>query len=194
MKLTDKAKELLKGLEKYGLKFSFETESQNFVTGKLADGTEISTDADSFGVGAKVTVNGEPAPDGEHTLESGEVIVVSGGAITEVKPAEAPETEVEMSAEDVEALANKASELGEQVGELTKEKETLTNEVATLTEANENFKKEIATLKAEVLKFSKQPASKSVKETEGIPANETPHEKFLRESRERRELFNSVKS
>ena len=194
MKITDSIKEKLAKLKEFGLNFSFSEQEQKFVKAMLADGTtEISTDADSFGVGAAVTVNGEPAPDGEHTLATGEMITTVGGVITEAKPAEPAEIEIEMSAEDVEALADKAAEMGEQVSELTKEKESLTTEVATLTEANENFKKEIATLKAEVVKFSKQPAGKSAKEVEGIPANESAHEKFLRESRERREIFSAVK-
>jgi regulator of replication initiation timing len=196
MKITDSIKEKLAKLKEFGLNFSFSEQEQKFVKAMLADGTtEISTDADSFGVGAAVTVNGEPAPDGEHTLATGEMITTVGGVITEAKPAEpaVTEIEIEMSAEDVEALADKATEMGEQVTELTKANESLTTEVASLTEANENFKKEIATLKAEVVKFSKQPAGKSAKEVDAVPANESAHEKFLRESRERRENFSSVK-
>lgn len=37
--------------------------------------------------GAAVTIDGEPAPDGEYTAEDGRVIVVAGGVITEIKDA-----------------------------------------------------------------------------------------------------------
>ena len=37
--------------------------------------------------GVAVTINGEPAPDGEYTAEDGRIIVVAGGVITEIKDA-----------------------------------------------------------------------------------------------------------
>lgn len=50
---------------------------------KLTDGTAVMID--KIEVGGTVTVAGQPAPDGEHTLEDGTVLVTVGGAITEVK-------------------------------------------------------------------------------------------------------------
>jgi len=53
--------------------------------GKLKDGTEI--EVTELGVGGVVTIAGQPAPAGEHTLEDGTVIVVGeNGVITEMKP------------------------------------------------------------------------------------------------------------
>lgn len=64
---------------------------------QLADGTNISVSsesADQLEGADAVTVDeagnptGTPAPDGEHTLSDGRVIVVSQGKVTEVKPSE----------------------------------------------------------------------------------------------------------
>ena len=41
-------------------------------------------------VGAAVTIDGEPAADGEYTAEDGSVIVVADGKVAEIKPAPAP--------------------------------------------------------------------------------------------------------
>ncbi len=64
---------------------------------KLKGGAVVSID--KLDVGGSVTLNGEPAPDGEHEFEDGTKIVVAGGLITEVKKAEvAPVVEVEIEA------------------------------------------------------------------------------------------------
>ena len=52
---------------------------------KLKDGTEVEITA--LEVGGIVTINGQPAPAGDHTLEDGTVITVGdNGAITAVVP------------------------------------------------------------------------------------------------------------
>lgn len=82
----EKFKELIKGKRK-------------FADAKLSDGTIIRIDGETE-AGAAVFVideNGEtPAPDGEHTLEDGTILVVAEGKIAEVKKAEQEE---EMSEE-----------------------------------------------------------------------------------------------
>ena len=64
---------------------------------KLMDGTRIFTDADAFVVGSAVQVETAegmvPAPQGEHQMEDGNIIVVDeAGVILEIK---APEVEEE---------------------------------------------------------------------------------------------------
>jgi uncharacterized coiled-coil protein SlyX len=72
-------------------------EPQKFMEYKLKSGAVVSID--KLEVGGSVTLNGEPAPDGEHEFEDGSKIVVAGGLITEVKKAEgAPVVEVEVEA------------------------------------------------------------------------------------------------
>lgn len=61
-------------------------------TAKLKDGTEVEVTA--LEVGGIVTIQGVPAPVGEHILEDGTCIVVGdNGVITEVKPYEEKEVE-----------------------------------------------------------------------------------------------------
>lgn len=68
---------------------------------KLIDGTEV--EISEVGVGGIVTIQGVPAPVGEHQLEDGTLLVVGdNGAITEIKPS-APMVEdmKKMKMEDV---------------------------------------------------------------------------------------------
>lgn len=63
-------------------------------TAKLMDGTEV--EVTELAVGGIVTIQGVPAPIGEHQLEDGTIIVVGdNGAITEIKPAVTEEPIVE---------------------------------------------------------------------------------------------------
>lgn len=63
-------------------------------TAKLADGTEV--EVTDLAVGGIVTIQGVPAPIGEHQLEDGTIIVVGdNGAITEIKTAMPEEPMVE---------------------------------------------------------------------------------------------------
>lgn len=65
---------------------------------KLKSGAVVSID--KLEVGGSVTLDGAPAPDGEHELENGKVIVIGGGLISEIKEAamEAPAVEIEVEA------------------------------------------------------------------------------------------------
>jgi hypothetical protein len=67
------------------------------IKAKLKDGTEV--EITELGVGGVVTIAGQPAPAGEHTLEDGTVIVVGdNGVITEMKPAQGAPMVEDMSA------------------------------------------------------------------------------------------------
>lgn len=73
----------------------------------LKDGTKV--EVTELAVGGIVTIEGVPAPAGEHTLSDGTMIVVGdNGAITEIKPAES-EVEVEVSVPAVEDMGAKFS-------------------------------------------------------------------------------------
>jgi len=53
----------------------------------LQDGTKIS--CDKLAIGGTVTLNGAPAPDGDHQLQDGTIIQTASGVITEISsPAE----------------------------------------------------------------------------------------------------------
>ena len=89
-----------------------ETTEEAFVDAKLVDGTIVRVEP-ALEIGASVAVIGEdgetvPAPDGEHELESGEVVRTEGGVIVEIMTPEPVEEEAgeekeeEMSAEETE--------------------------------------------------------------------------------------------
>lgn len=129
-----------------------------------ADGVKVSTPAEGFTAGAEVYVTDEagndvPAPNGEHVMEDGSVIVVQDGVIAEVKPVEPQEEE--MSADDtakvIDSLLTRVSELEAKLSateaELSAEKETAKTATA-----------EVTSLRVEVAKLKKAPAAKSVTE------------------------------
>lgn len=72
-------------------KFNQVREVQKFIEAVLSDGTIISVEP-ALQVGAMVnvlTLSGlVPAPDGEHQLNTGEIVVTAGGYITEIKTLE----------------------------------------------------------------------------------------------------------
>lgn len=83
-----------------------ETTEEAFVDAKLVDGTIVRVEP-ALEIGASVAVIGEdgetvPAPDGEHELESGEVVRTEGGVIVEILE---PEVEEEAGEEKEEEMA-----------------------------------------------------------------------------------------
>ena len=81
-----------------------ETTEEAFVDNKLVDGTIIRYE--SLEIGAALAVIGEdgevvPAPDGEHELESGEVVRTEGGVIVEIMTPEPVEEEAEEVEEEM---------------------------------------------------------------------------------------------
>lgn len=76
-------------IEKLRLTFNELVNNQQpiqLATAKLMDGTEI--EVTELAVGGIVTIQGVPAPVGEHQLEDGTILVVGdNGAITEIKTA-----------------------------------------------------------------------------------------------------------
>lgn len=89
--------------------------TENFLEVTTMDGVMLEVDGDTLAVGAKVKVKNADgtytdAPDGEHTLMDGTVIVTSAGAITEVRPAEI-EVEVEDKKEEEKMAEEKPVEL-----------------------------------------------------------------------------------
>lgn len=162
--LLSRVDELFK---KYGkdLKVALSGEKKEMLaSANTQEGVKVSTPADAFAAGVEVYVTDEagndvPAPNGEHVMEDGSVIVVQDGVITEVK---APEpAEEEMSAEDtakvIEGLLTRVSDLEAKLSaneaELSAQKEAATSATA-----------EATALRAENAKLKKAPAAKSVTE------------------------------
>jgi hypothetical protein len=82
-----------------------EKPAQEFKEAKLADGVTIVTWEGEL-EGAELMVVSEegkiPAPDGDHTLESGEVVTVADGKVISVTPKKEQEEEVEIELEKEE--------------------------------------------------------------------------------------------
>lgn len=142
--------------------------NQKFIETTLKDGTKIKVSENGVVVDSAVMVidaegNETPAPDGEHTLEDGTIIITSGGKITEVKEAmanePAPATEP-APAVDVEAMVN------EKIDALKVEMQNALAEiVAKLTEMEAGKAKaetEVEEMKAQFAQFSEIPAVKSM--------------------------------
>ena len=90
-------------------KLLFSETEEKFEDAKLVDGTIVRYE--SLEIGAALSVVGEdgeivPAPDGEHELESGDIVRTEGGVIVEIMTpepvAEEAEQEEEMAAEETE--------------------------------------------------------------------------------------------
>lgn len=140
---------------------------------KREDGVEIYTDADEFAVGVDVYVmdeegNPQPAPDGEHVLETGAVAVVAEGKLVEIV-----EKEEEVAEEEEMSAYVKRSEFADFVKDL---KEILSGANTELTEANKERAKletqlsEMASKLEDInTKLSKVPAAKSTTKTKAEP-------------------------
>lgn len=154
--------------DKYSVELSVEENAEvKFAVATLDSGQEIQTDAEAFAVGVSVfVVNDEgeqiPLPDGEYTLEGGAVLVVTEGAVSEMKEAEA---EVEAEEEKEEEMAEEPK--AEEVEEVEASSEVLTREevagmIAEALEATKaEFSSQIEERDAKITELSKQ-ATKSL--------------------------------
>jgi hypothetical protein len=123
-----------------------ETTEEAFVDAKLVDGTIIRYE--SLEIGAALSVVGEdgeivPAPDGQHELESGEVVRTEEGVIVEILEPEAEEVEEEAKDEEKEEEMS-AEEVTEEVPAFDADafKLDIMNSVATLIQSEvEKFAK-----------------------------------------------------
>jgi fumarylacetoacetate (FAA) hydrolase family protein len=138
------------------------------VEGKLVDGTMVAYDIEA----GLIFVIGEdgaqiPAPVGEHTLESGEVVVVlEEGKIAEVKQAEAKvEIEIEASEEmpTEEPKKDEAMAKVEQaMGDLEKKVEELTAKVKAMEEKAEEVKEAVKMSAVVLESLAKEPSEKAI--------------------------------
>lgn len=156
--LLEKAKVMLSKIETI---LSGEKPLEMAKEAKLQDGTIVASPSAEFEVGAELFVISEegavPAPDGEHTLEDGTIVVVSEGKITEIK-----EYEEDMSAE----LASTIASLSERLTALEEKYNAANTENTSLKAELAQVKSELSASKEEVVKLSKSPSTKSVKKVE----------------------------
>jgi len=106
--------EAQEAIKRIKIALGMEKPEQEFKEAKLADGVTIVT-WDGELLGADLMVISEegkiPAPDGDHTLESGEIVTVADGKVINIEPAKEEEEEIEIElAEDAEVEAEIESE------------------------------------------------------------------------------------
>ena len=105
--------EAQEAIKRIKIALGMEKPEQEFKEAKLADGVTIVT-WDGELLGADLMVVSEegkiPAPDGDHTLESGEIVTVADGKVINITPAKEEEEEEIELAEDAEVEAEIESE------------------------------------------------------------------------------------
>ncbi len=92
--------EAQEAIKRIKIALGMEMPEQEFKEAKLADGVTIVTWEGEL-EGAELMIVSEqgkiPAPDGDHTLESGEIVTVAEGKVVAVTPKKEEETEEEMA-------------------------------------------------------------------------------------------------
>lgn len=145
----------------------------------LADGTEVMIDTDDMEdlEGKKISLaDGTPAPDGDHTLADGRMIVVTEGVITGVKVPEPAEPEQkqdeEMKKEEAEALKAEnerlKAELAEAKGAAAKAAQEAAATNKAVKDLKASFEKELSEIKNKVVGDPAVPGQK--------PGSGTPNE------------------
>ena len=162
-------------------------EVKQMVEAILEDGTSIYTDSDAWAAGVRVFSkdadgNEVVVMDGEYKTADGQVVIVSGGLVEEIKPMEEEEPEVEVVIEEEQATEVVAEET------FNAEVEGLLSLVAKLESELAEMKKANAELSSNVEKLSAQPAAPSIKE---VKQNKqlAPSKPYAKMSAEERFVF-----
>jgi hypothetical protein len=167
MKVIETLSAILKKHNIKGVQLSEVVEVKMAMEGVLADGTVVATPNESFEVGAELYVidaegNPQPAPDGEHTLDNGMVLVSVGGFITEV-------TEVEIAEEEMSAdIAATIAAMDEQLTSIKNQLAEKETELASVRAELSEVKNNLNVSQAKATELSKQAAAVSVKEEKAV--------------------------
>jgi hypothetical protein len=167
MKVIETLSAILKKHNIKGVQLSEVIEVKMAMEGVLADGTVVATPNESFEIGAELYVidaegNPQPAPDGEHTLDNGMVLVSVGGFITEV-------TEVEPSEEEMSAdIAATIAAMDEQLTSIKNQLAEKETELASVRAELSEVKNNLNVSQAKATELSKQAAAVSVKEEKAV--------------------------
>jgi preprotein translocase subunit YajC len=148
----------------------------------LEDGTKVMISSLEVG-GEVVLVDGNPAPDGEHKLADGQVIVTEGGVIKEIKVEEEP-VEIEVEAKKDE----KMEEVEAKLSALEKENEELKSKLA-------EFEKKAAQGFSQVIELieeiAKVPQADPIEKTQSFKFESTKDIKFDRLAKYRNAILNN---
>lgn len=156
----------------------------------LKDGTKV--DISSLEVGGDVKLkDGSSAPDGEHELVDGTIIVVSSGKITEVKGVQeepAVEVEIEAGNDKEKKIEEMQSEFNNKVNELIAENQNLKNQLNDLTSKMKNGFSQVIEL---VEQMSKIPDADPIEKPSMFKFQSTKDIKFERLSKYRNAILNN---
>ena len=166
-------------------------EVKQMVEAILEDGTSIYSDSDAWAVGVRVFTkdaegNEVAVMDGEYKTAEAVTVVVADGVVTEIKPMEEEEPEVEVVIEEEQATEVVAEET------FNAEVEGLLSLVAKLESELAEMKKANAELSSNVEKLSAQPAATSIKEVKQAKVS-APAKSYNKMSAEERFLFHLKK-
>jgi N-methylhydantoinase B/oxoprolinase/acetone carboxylase alpha subunit len=150
----------------------------------LEDGTKVMIS--SLEVGGEVVLeDGTPAPDAEHKLADGQVIVTEGGKITEIKVAEEP---VEIEIEAGKKMNEKMEDVEAKISALEKENEELKAKIA-------EFEKKAAQGFSQVIELieviAKVPQADPIEKTQSFKFESTKDIKFDRLNKYRNAILNN---
>lgn len=144
----------------------------------------------SLEVGGQVQLeDGSPAPDGEHELADGQMIVTEGGIIKEVKPAKA-EDEVEIEIEAEKKIEEMKSEFSATIEKLSSENELLKSELA---EIKSKMKEGFSNVIELVESLSKVPQAEPTSKPNSFKYATTEDMKYERLSKYRNAILNANK-
>jgi len=165
---------------------------EKFIDAKLVDGTLVRIEPD-VAVGSMVQVIGAdgellPAPDAQHQLEDGSVVVTEGGLILEIiaAPEEVVEVAEVMEAAPVASAPSFNMEdiqkavMGKVAGAITERINNLkfasVNEVATLRKENADLKSAVSELASLFEKFVATPTEQPTKKVANYFKTEEPND------------------
>jgi len=147
----------------------------------LEDGTKVMIS--SLEVGGEVVLeDGSPAPDAEHKLADGQVIVTEGGKITEIKVEEEP---VEI---DIEAGNKKMDEMEAKLSALEVENESLK---AKLSEVERKAAQGFSQVIELIEEIAKVPQADPIEKTQSFKFESTKDIKFDRLAKYRNAILNN---
>jgi len=148
-----------------------------------ADGTVLVVQSeDGQLVGKTVTVNGQPAPDGEHQMADGSVVVVAGGVITSVTP---PMTEQAKLEQQIAALNAQLDAAKAATANADAQKVELETKLSDAAAAMQAIKKDLEAESKKVIGDNSKPDSgaEAVRKPVSIMNKSTNKEMAIRASR-----------
>lgn len=154
---------------------------------QLKDGAKIMISALEVG-GSVQMEDGSPAPDGEHELADGQMIIVEGGIIKEIKQPEA-EPKVEVEVEAKKKIEEMQSAFNETIGQLKEENQKLHSELSQIKDKMKNGFTEVIAL---IETMSKVPQVDPVQKPQSFKYASSNDMKIEKLSKYREAILNSA--